>query len=371
MKTAIVYDRVNKWGGAERVLLTLHEIYPEAHLFTSVYSAEKASWAKVFPKVITSFLQKVPFTRTNHEFLGTFTPLAFETLDLQSYDLVISVTSEAAKGVLTKPQAVHICYCLTPTRYLWSEHDFYFKNPPRKLRPIPFFWHLSRPIVGYLRKWEKVAAHRPDYFVAISNAVKERIKKYYGRESVVIHSPVEFEKFVAGEPVKKGDYFLYVSRLVPYKKADLAIEAFNELGKPLVIVGEGSEKRKLRRLAKKNITFIDRLTDRQLADYYKRAKAFIFPQIEDFGIVALEAQASGTPVIAFRGGGALDTVIEGKTGIFFDRQEKDSLIKAVRKFEKMTFNTKDLVENAKKFSKENFQKKFSAFVSDVLAVTIK
>ena len=362
MKTAIVYDRVNKWGGAERVLLALHEIYPDAHLFTSVYSAKKASWAKVFPKVVTSFLQKLPLGRERHELLPYLMPLAFETLDLSDYDLVISVTSEAAKGVLVRPNAVHICYMLTPTRYLWSGYEDYFKGKTFKA--------LTFPVVKYLRRWDKVSSHRPDHLIAISTEVRDRIKKFYGRESAVIHSPVEFDKFAQNKPLKKSDYYLYVSRLVPYKRADLAVEAFNELGKSLVIVGEGSEERKLKRLAKRNIKFIDRLTDKELADYYQKAKAFIFPQIEDFGIVALEAQASGTPVIAFRGGGALDTVIEEKTGIFFDKQDKESLVKAVKRFEKMTFDHKDLLENAKKFSKQNFHKKFAAFVSDLLAVRI-
>lgn len=234
MKTAIVYDRVNKWGGAERVLLALNEIYPEAHLFTSVYSAKKASWAKVFPKIETSFLHKLSIIRERHEFLPFLMPLAFETLDLSDYDLVISVTSEAGKGVLVRPGATHICYLLTPTRYLWSGYDDYFKNPT--LRKV------SHRVVKYLRRWDKISAHRPDYLVAISNEVKNRTKKYYGRKSVVIHSPVEFEKFVIHEPVKKGDYFLYVSRLVSYKKADLAIEAFNELGKPWLLLERGVRK---------------------------------------------------------------------------------------------------------------------------------
>ncbi len=363
MKTAIVYDRVNKWGGAERTLLALHEIYPEAHLFTSVYSAKKASWAKVFPKIVTSFLHRIPISRERHELLPFLMPMAFETLDLRDFDLVISVTSEAAKGVLTRPDAVHLCYLLTPTRYLWSGYHVYFKGTTFKA--------LTKPIVKYLRRWDKVSAHRPDRLIAISNEVKERTKKYYGRNSVVIHPPVEFEKFVADKPLKKEDYFLYVSRLVPYKKADLAIEAFNDLGFPLVIVGKGSEEKRLKRKANKNIKFIGELKDNDLANLYRKAKGFIFPQEEDFGIVALEAQAAGTPVIAYRAGGALDTVIEGKTGIFFEKQDKKSLIKAIKKFEKMTFAKKDLIANARRFSKENFQKKFAAFVSEVLAVKIK
>lgn len=359
MKTAIVYDRVNKWGGAERVLVALAEIYPDAHLFTSVYSAKKATWAKAFSKIVPSFLQKLPLGQERHELFPFLMPLAFETLDLSDYGLVISVTSEAAKGVLVRPNAIHICYMLTPTRYLWSGYEDYFRGET--------FKSLTLPIVKYLQRWDKVSAQRPDHLIAISNEVRERIKKFYGRESLVIHSPVEFDKFVQINPPEKGDSYLYVSRLVPYKKADLAIEAFNELGKALIVVGNGSEKRKLKRMAKKNITFIDQLTDGELADYYKKAKGFIFPQIEDFGIVSLEAQAAGTPVIAFRGGGALDTVVEGRTGIFFDKQDKKSLIKAVSDFEKMSFDHKDLLENARKFSKQNFQKKFSAFVSEVLA----
>ncbi|MEK7112171.1 MAG: glycosyltransferase [Patescibacteria group bacterium] len=361
MKIALVYDRVNKWGGAERVLLALHEIFPDAPLFTAVYSSEKAKWAKIFPKVIPSFLQKIRFTNTNHEFLGAFTPLAFESFDFDGYDMVISVTSEAAKGIITKPGTLHICYCLTPTRYLWSAHDLYFKNPPSKFKFFPFFWHISRPLVRYLKNWDKVAANRPDAMLAISNAVKERIKKYYGRDSEVIFPPVEVEKFT-GELNKRGNFFLLVGRLIPYKRVDLAVMAFNKLGLPLVVVGTGSEERKLKRMAKDNIKFVGELTDAKLADYYRRCTALIFPQEEDFGIVTLEAQAAGAPVIAYRAGGALDTIIEGKTGVFFDRQNVESLIAAVKKVRGMKFKPKDLLGNAQKFSKENFERNFIRFV---------
>src|SRR3990167_11390280 len=176
VRVALAYDRVNKWGGAERVLLALHEIFPNAPLFTAVYNSETSKWAEVFPKVIPSFLQKIPFAKTRHEFLGTFTPLAFETFDFSDYDLVISVTSEAAKGIITRPGTFHICYCLTPTRYLWSHHDFYFKNPPDSFKKYPLFSLLSKPIVSYLRNWDLVAAQRPDIIVAQSTEVKKRIK---------------------------------------------------------------------------------------------------------------------------------------------------------------------------------------------------
>ncbi|MEJ2347771.1 MAG: glycosyltransferase, partial [Patescibacteria group bacterium] len=323
MKIALLYDRVNKWGGAERVLVALHEIFPEAPLFTAVYSSQKAEWAKVFPEVIPTFLQKIPFTEDKHELLGTFTPIAFETLDLSDFDLVISVTSEAAKGVIVKPPAVHLCYCLTPTRYLWSAHDLYFKNP--------LLHFLSRPAVNYLRNWEKVASQRPDQMVAISQEVRKRIKKYYNRKSEVIFPPVELERFkIDPKNNKRKDFFLVVSRLVSfYKKVDLAISAFNDLGLPLYVVGTGGSEKRLKAMAKGNIKFLGHLTDAKLADYYKKCTALVFPQEEDFGIVALEAQAAGAPVIAYKKGGALDTVIEGKTGVFFDKQTKESLIKAV------------------------------------------
>jgi len=365
MKVAIVYDRVNKWGGAERVLLALREIFPKAPLFTSVYDKKGAKWAKKFVKVNTSFIQKLPFSESKHEHFAFLMPIAFESFDFSEFDLVITVTSEAAKGIITKPETAHICYCLTPIRYLWSHHDFYFKNPPAIFSKIPLFYYLSRPFVYYMRKWDKIASQRPDHYIAISNEVKKRIKKYYKRDSEIIFPPVEIEKFTKDKKVKKGDYFLYVSRLIPYKRADLVVRAFNKMELPLVIIGTGSEEDKLKSIAKENIKFTGHLTDKELASYYQRARAFIFPQEEDFGIVALEAQAAGTPVIAYKKGGALDTVTEGKTGLFFNKQSEESLIKAVKKFEKIKFKRKDLIENAKRFSKENFQNNIIKFIENV------
>jgi len=385
MKTAIVYDRVNKWGGAEQVLLALHEIFPQAPLYTAIYSSEKASWAKVFPQVIPSFLQKIPYLNQRHELLGTFTPLAFETFNFDDYDLVISATSEAAKGIITKPGTRHICYCLTPTRYLWSGYEEYFKGPA--------FKGIAYPAVSYLRKWDRIAAYRPDTMIAISKAVQTRIKKYYGRDSQIIYPPVDIKKFkVKSETLPAGrqgskfktttknlkldnspstihrppntDYYLVVSRLVPYKRVDLAISAFNELGLPLVVVGTGSEEKELRKLAKRNVEFAGFVNDSELIKYCKGAKALIHPQDEDFGITPVEAQAAGCPVVAFRAGGALDTVVEGKTGVFFDKQTVKSLISAVRVFEKKKFEKSDLVENAKRFSKEKFITDFKKLIEN-------
>jgi len=340
MKTAIVYDRVNKWGGAERVLLALHELFPQAPLYTSIYSSEHAPWAKVFPKVHTSFLQKIPFATTNHEYLAPLMPIAFESFDFSEYELVISVTSEAAKGIITSPSTTHICYLLTPTRYLWSGHKQYFSNPNHR--------HLLSLPIRYLRNWDKAAAQRPDKIISISTEVQSRIKKYYNRDSKIIFPPVDIDKFRRLKNSKAEDYYLLVSRLVKYKKVDLAIKTFNKLGKKLIIVGTGREENRLKSMANKNIHFRSKLTDRELKDYYIKAKALIFPQIEDFGIVVIEAQAAGIPAIAFYQGGAKDTVVDGKTGIFFKKQNTQSLIDAVHRFEKKKFDPKLMQKKRRK-----------------------
>ena len=357
MKVAIVYDRVNKWGGAERVLLALHEIFPEAPLYTSVYDPKGAPWAKVFPAVVASFLQKFPLASSNHEFLAPLMPLAFESFDFSDYDLVISVTSEAAKGIRTKPGTLHICYCLTPTRYLWSHHDDYFKDA--------VFKALTKPLVDYLRKWDKVAASRPDKIIAISTEVKNRIRKYYDMDSDIIFPPVNITS--AGINKESGKrHYLVVSRLVGYKNVDLAVEAFNKLGSLLIIVGAGKEEKRLKRRARNNIKFVGQVSEKDLAKYYSGAKALIMPQEEDFGIVAVEAQSFGVPVIAYNKGGAIDTVIPGKTGIFFEQQQPESLIGAVRKFEKMRFVVDNLYTNAQGFSKEVFKTKILDLVSGMV-----
>lgn len=294
-RVAIVYDRVNKWGGAERVLLALHEIFPDAPLYTSVYDSKNAPWAKVFPEVKSSFLQKFPFAKSNHEFLAPLMPRAFESFMLTDFDVVISVTSEAAKGVKTKPGTLHICYCLTPTRYLWSGYGEYFKDP--------FLRTISKPVIDYLKKWDKKVSKRPHKMVAISSEVQKRIKKYYGRNSSVVFPPVTIPGY--GQSIMKYPkrYFLVVSRLdYGYKKVDLAVRAFNKLGFPLVIVGTGREEKKLKSMAKSNIRFVGKVSEKELAKHYSRAKALIMPQEEDFGIVAVEAQSMGVPVIAFKKG---------------------------------------------------------------------
>lgn len=359
MKVALVYDRVNKFGGAERVLLALNKIWPEAPLYTSVYDSKGAPWAEVF-KVVPSFLQNFPFASSKHEWYSWLMPLAFESFNFDDFDLVISVTSEAAKGILTKPKTFHLCYCLTPTRYLWSGYEEYFRNRWLRL--------LTKPMVSYLRKWDEIASQRPDRYFAISLNVRERIKKYYGRESEVMYPPVDLDKFNVKSRKSKVEsedesYFLVVSRLVPYKRVDIAVETFNKLGWNLKIIGIGSEMGKLKRMAKDNIEFLGQLTDNELVSYYQNCQAVIFPQEEDFGLVPLEAQACGKPVIAYRSGGALETIKEGVTGVFFEPQTTEVLIEKILRYKDIKilgekFRLEDCRKQAEKFSEERFLKEF-------------
>ena len=360
MKVALVYDRVNKWGGAEQVLLALHELFPSAPLYTALYDPKKAPWASVFPKIIPSFLQKIPFLNKHHELLGWLMPIAYETFCFNNFDLVISVTSEAAKGIITKPKTKHICICLTPTRYLWSHYNDYFKGAS--------FKGITKPIVNYLRSWDVIAAQRPDKVIAISSEVQKRIRKYYKRESEIIFPPVDVKRFQvskskinkikADNQLPSSGFYLIVSRLVPYKKIDLAIEAFNELRYPLVVVGTGSEEKRLKSVSYENIVFAGFVSEEELIKLYQGAKAFIFPNEEDFGIAAVEAQAAGIPVISYNKGGSCDSVIDTKTGIYFKHQNKEGLINAVKKFNDMRFDKKVLIKNAERFSKDRFKKEF-------------
>ena len=363
LKIAIVYDRVNKFGGAERVLLTLHEMFPKAPLYTSVYDSESAPWALAFPKIYTSFLQNIPFAKKHHELFGWLMPLAFESFDFgtassgKNYDLVISITSEAAKGIITNTNTKHICYMLTPTRYLWSGYEFYLSNPPKIFKIFPFYKIIAKLFLSYLRWWDKVAAERPDKIIAISSSVKDRIEKYYNRKSEIVFPPVNFLGDTKISPGKKKYYFIH-GRFEPYKRLDLVIDTFNELGLPLVVSGNGSEFERLKRKAKQNIKFIEKPTDVELTKLYRDAKAFLMPQDEDFGISSVEAQSFGVPVIAYKRGGAIDTVIDGKTGVFFNKQTKKSLKQAIAKFDTMSFNSGYLITNASRFSKDIFKKNF-------------
>lgn len=348
-RIALVYDRVNKWGGAERVLLALHELFPKAPLFTSVYDKQKAPWAKVFT-VKPTFLQRFSMVISSHERFPFLMPIAFESFSFDDYDIVISVTSEAAKGIVTSSKTLHVCYCLTPTRYLWSGYKDYFSNT--------FFRVLAFPFIFYLRAWDQAAAQRPDVIIAISEEVKKRIIMYYKRDAVVVYPPLTFAAKKNTKIDGEGKYFLIVSRLVPYKKIQIAIEACNRLKLPLIIVGLGTEKDNLQQIAGSTITFVSNLTDEELVRYYKGCRALIFPGSEDFGLTIVEAQSFGKSVITFKGGGALETVVSGKTGEFFYPQSSSALIKILKFFKQGRYKPEDCKKQAKKFTKENFNRAF-------------
>lgn len=347
-KVAFVYDRVNKWGGAERVLLALHEIFPNAPLFTAVYDSEFAVWARVFPQIIPSFLQNFPLAKNHHELYPWLTPIAFETFRFDDYDIVISVTSADAKGIITKPETFHLCYCLTPTRYLWSHADVYETAK-------------YGPVFAYLKHWDRIASHRPDAYIAISKTVQNRISIFYNLSSSVVYPPVDVDKFNNQtdnwKPIT-DNYFLWVGRLVAYKRAQLVVETFNDLQLPLVVIGLGLLANKLQKVANKNIYLLGYQPGEELARYYQHAKALVFFHEEDFGIVPVEAMSVGTPVIGLNRGGVSETVIHGVTGhLIEDSQEQ--LKNAILYFNRAGFDSQAIKDHAQKFAKDRFKQEFS------------
>ena len=357
-RIALVYDRVNKIGGAERLLLALHQIYPRAPLYTLVYNKKSAGWAKVF-RVRTTFLNHFPFLRTNHELLAPVAGLAFETLDFSCFQLVISLTSSDAKAVITPPGTFHLCYCLTPTRYLWSGAKRYTRYPV-----LGIFLKL---LINSLRRLDLHQSRRPDAYIAISKEVAHRIKRYYRQSAPVVYPPID-DKFLQSPPASstKQDYFLVVSLLVPYKRVDLSIKACLKKNLPLVIIGTGSQTDSLKKISQAKpglITFLGQVNDQELITHYHQARALIFPQHEDFGLTPLESQACGTPVIAYGRGGALETIIDQKTGLFFDHQTTASLCHTLDRFAKLKFNSADCRRQAKKFTQDSFRRHFSATLS--------
>src|SRR4030042_456164 len=352
MKIALVHDYLTEFGGGERTLQALSEIFPNAPIYTLVYKQEIID--KFFPnkRIISSFLQKFPLAKNHHRFFLSLMPYAIETFDFSKYDLVISDTASYAKGVITNPKTFHLCYCYTPTRYFWDDSQKYFKD--FNLNPV--FKKLAGLLLPYLRIWDFQAGQRPNKIIAISNFINKRIKKFYSRESEVIYPPVETEKFATPRQnsVQDNNYFLIVGRLIAYKHFEIAIKAFENLDEKLKIIGIGPEEKKLKKLAanNKNIEFLGWIEDDKLPEYYANAKTLIFPQEEDFGITAVEAMAAGKPVIAYRDGGALESVIENETGLFFDEQTPESLLKILKKFDTADFNSEKIKQRAKKFSKE-------------------
>ncbi len=356
MRVALVHDYLNQYGGAERVLEAFCEIWPSAPVYTLIYDKKRTGYAFEGRRIRTSFLQKIPFIKAHHRPFLMLMPLAIESLDFSKYDVVISDSASFAKGVITRSGTLHICYCHTPTRYAWDDSHKYIKEfgyPGFIKRIIPVF-------MNYLRIWDSVAAKRPDKFIANSHFVAKRIKKYYGEESQVITPPVKSEIFYVSPEL--DNFFLMVARFLPYKRLDMAIEAFNQLGWRLKIVGDGPEFSRLEAMAGPTIEFLGLVSDEKLRDLYARCQAFIFPQEEDFGITAIEAMASGRPVIAYKAGGALEIVCEGESGLFFNEQTADSLIGALKQFRSENFDPQRIRQSAMKFDKEIFKEKIKEFV---------
>jgi glycosyltransferase involved in cell wall biosynthesis len=357
MRVALVHDYLNQYGGAERVLEALCEIWPEAPIFTLIYDKQRTGLAFEGRKIKTSFLQNVPFVKAHHRPFLMLMPLGVEKFDLSNYDLVISDSASFAKGIIVRPKTRHICYCHTPTRYVWDDSHKYI----REFSYPGFIKNLVPPFLSYLRLWDEAASARPDSYLANSHFVAQRIKKYYDRSSTVIYPPVRTSNFFISSKI--DDYFLLVSRFLPYKKIDLAVEAFNKLGWPLKIIGDGPEGGQLRKMANSNIEFVGLVPEKKLRDYYVRCQALIFPQEEDFGIVAVEAMAAGRPVIAYEAGGALEIIKEGETGIFFKEQTVEALVEALRNFKTVKFSPQRIREQALQFDKEVFKKKIREFVA--------
>jgi len=358
MRVALVHDYLNQYGGAEKVLEAFCEIFPNAPIYTLIYSKKKMKGFFKNKEIKTSFLQKIPFAKSKHRIFPLLMPVAIEQFDLSDYDLVLSDSASFAKGVITKPSTLHICYCHTPPRYAWDDSHKYIKEfRMSKLikKLVPFF-------MNYIRIWDKEAALRVDRFICNSNFVADRIRKYYRKNPKVIYPPVETDRFFISDKTEKKDYFLMVGRLMSYKRFDIAIQAFNKLGLSLRVIGDGPEKSNLEKKANRNIEFLGEVSNKELPKYYRECKALIFPQEEDFGITALEAMACGKPVIAYRGGGALESVKEKETGIFFDKQTPSSLISAIDKFDYKRFNAPQIRKHALKFNKKRFKKQIKDFI---------
>lgn len=352
---ALVHDWLVGQGGGERVLKCFHEIWPEAPIYTLVYDEAKApSWLRDCD-VRTTYIQSWPGGKTHHKYLLSFMPKAWEALDLTGYDLVVSSCMSCCKGVLTRPDALHVCYCHSPIRYVWDMYYKYFDGASALKRAF------MPGMIHKVRMWDFEAAQRVDRFVANSDYVGKRIEKFYRRESTTIHPGVDVpeESVLEG----RGDYYLVVSRFVHYKRVDLAIEACNRLGRRLVVIGSGGEEEtRLRELAGPTVEFRGRVSDGEMAGAYAHARAFLFPGVEDFGLTPVEAQAHGCPVLAYGEGGALETVVDGETGLFFHEQSAEALAACIAKFETMGgLSAQACREHALGFSNERFKREFRAY----------
>lgn len=371
MKVAIVHDWLVNYGGAETWVELALTMYPDADIYTLVHDPKKLGNHFKNNKIFTSYIQKLPMASKLYTKLLSFMPKAFESFDLTDYDLVICSSSCCAKGVITKPSTPCVAYIHSPMRYAW---DLYFDYRKRSGRLTKFFMDLW---MQKLRLWDYVSSHRLDAVVANSKYIARRIKKFWDIDAKVVYSPVNTERFYADEATidaPKEDYYVAFSRLVQYKRADLAVSACKALGKKLVVIGDGNERENLEKLAGeengKSIIFAGRLSDEEVRSHLRKCKALIFSAEEDFGLTPLEAQCCGSPVIAFGKGGATETVVDGVTGVFFPKQETESVVEAIKNFEKISeenpkaFNPREISAHAKTFSRERFVKEFQAVIDE-------
>ncbi len=366
LKVAIVCDWLTGIGGAERVVLELHKLYPDAPIYTSQYNPAKIDWFKD-ADVRTTKLQTLPVSLK--KFLPLLRAWTFSHLDLSDYDLVLSSSGAEAKGVKTGKNTVHICYCHSPTHYYWIRTDEYLENPG-----FPFGWNWLarwglRLLVKPLQRWDRHAAKQPDYYIANSTHTQAMIKRYYRRDSSVIFPPVEVERFKlrgnAKSPTRHG--FVVAGRQTPYKRFDLAIEACNELKVPLVVIGDGPDHKRLERLGGRSTTFLTNVNDQEIAAHFQSALGYIMPNMDDFGIVAVEALAAGTPIIAYNKGGALDYVVPGKTGLFFEKQTVKQLTDTLETALNKTFDYSAIAGHADQFSVESFNQNMQNYINKHLS----
>ncbi len=360
MKIALIHDMLVQEGGQERVLRALQEIFPNAPTFVLFYNQDKKQKFYKTKNIQTTFLQKMPGIEKKFQWYLPLMSSAIESHNLREFDLILSSSSSFAKGVITQPKTLHICYCHTPTRYLWSNSqeyidDLLYPNFIKKILPL----YLS-----YLRNWDWSASQRVDKFLANSKTIKNRIKKYYNKDAQVIYPPVDTNKFYISENLK--NYYLIGGRLVPYKKFDLAVRAFNRLDIPLKIFGVGPEINRLQKIAKSNIEFLGEVSEAKKAELYSQCLAFINPQEEDFGITVVEAMASGRPVIAYSAGGTLETIKEGETGEFFEDQTWENLANTIIHFQPEKYNSEKIKNHAEQFNKTRFKNEIRNFINDLI-----
>ncbi len=358
LKVALVHDWLTGRRGGEKVLEVFAELYPEAPIYTLIHIPGSQHPSLEDREIHTSFIQRLPFLKKRYRSYLPLFPMAVELFDLQEFDLILSTSHCVAKGAIPRPDALHLSYIHSPMRYAWNQYFAYFSAERLgwlSRRVIP-------PVLHRLRVWDTVSCHRVDSFAANSQAVAARIRRYYGRSADVIHPPVDTDFFQPGGG--QEDYFLIVSALVPYKRIDLAIEAFRRREETLKVVGRGPEFSKLKRSAPANVHFLGSLGDEDLRSLYQGARALIMPGEEDFGINSLESQACGVPVIAYGRGGATETVSESRTGLFFPQLTTSSLLDALDKFRTMAFNKQEIRENAERFARPVFRTRIAAFVQE-------